>query len=67
MEKTFTVHEVVYITEIHCTIHLEEKYYSNQKGKIVGIKQITNNKNIYLIQLFNYNRIWTLHNELKTC
>lgn len=57
---------IIKITSIHCKIGLKMQYYSNQTAKIVGQKTLNNNSTIYLIELFNYNRVWILHQEFKT-
>lgn len=57
------INKTIQIKEIHCTINLEIKYYSNQKGKITGIKSLNNQYYIYLIELLNHNKIWLLKQE----
>lgn len=65
MTNINTINREVQIQEIYCTIKLEIKYYCRQKGKIIGIKKLNQNSYIYLVEFFDYNRIWATKQELK--
>lgn len=43
MLKNSRINQIVQIKEFHCKMNLEIKYYSKQKGKIKGIKNLKKN------------------------
>lgn len=65
MTHGITISQKVQIQKVCCGIKLDIKYYNSQKGQIIGIKNLNQKKRIYLIEFFNYDRIWLVKHEFK--
>lgn len=65
MLKNSRINQIVQIKEFHCKMSLEMKYYSKQKGKIKGIKNLKKKQHIFLIEFLNYNRVWAMTREFE--
>ena len=65
MDHNSMINYKVQIREVYCTINLEMKYFCNQKGQVIGIKNLNKKRYIYLIEFFNYSRVWAIKREFK--
>ena len=67
MPKHYNINQRVIIKNLKYTIDNKMDYYMQQSGYIKGIKTSPINPSLYLIELLNYNRIWVVAHEIKSC
>jgi len=67
MLKHYKINQRVVIKNLKYTIDSKMDYFIQQSGYIKGIKTSQINPILYLIELLNYNRIWVVAQEVKSC
>jgi hypothetical protein len=67
MLKHYNINQRVIIKNLKYIIDTEINYETQQSGYIKGVKISPINPVLYLIELLNYNRIWVVAHEVKSC